>query len=263
MSLPLSIVIITKNAKDTLGSCLRSVVAISDDIVVVDDFSVDETKLICEKYNVRFYLHHEYDLGKQKQYAINKAKREWILSLDADEVVSKELEKEILDVIVNKKKRFTGYTVPFRNHLFGRLLKYGGENYKMMRLFKKDHVTIKPSLIHEKFILKRGETGLLKNPIHHLSYRNLFQLYSKFTSYAVREARQKYLAGESVNLKKIFLYPPHMFYARYIKDKGYKDGLIRIVLDIGFAYMEFLTYILLTYFISASLFKKPKHRLPI
>lgn len=263
MNLPLSVVIITKNSQDTLEACLRSVSPLTEDIVVVDDYSSDRTKVICKRHKVRFYLHHQYDLGKQKQYAMNKAKKQWILSIDADEAVSDELKKEISSFIKNKNPSLNGYVIPFRNHLFGRLLKYGGENYKMMRLFKKDDVLIEPAFIHEKFVLKRGETGLLKNPIDHFSYRSFFQLYSKFTSYAFREARQKYVKNEKISLKKIFLYPLHMFYSRFVKDKGYKDGLIRIVLDLGFAYMEFMTYVLLTYFISTSRVKKPIPRLPI
>ena len=67
-------------------------------------------------------------------------------------------------------------------------------------------------------------------------------MYKKFTDYAIREAKQRRLNGESTSLKKIVMYPPHMFWARFIKDEGYRDGLFRIPLDLGFAYMEFLTY---------------------
>ena len=70
-------------------------------------------------------------------------------------------------------------------------------------------------------------------------------MYKKFTNYALLEATQKYLDQEESSLKKVTLYPLHMFWARFIKDKGYKDGLARITLDIGFGYMEFLTYLAL------------------
>ena len=67
-------------------------------------------------------------------------------------------------------------------------------------------------------------------------------MYKKFTAYAFWEAKDKFKSGERSSLKKLILYPVHMFWARFIKDKGYKDGYFRIPLDLGFAYMEFLTY---------------------
>ena len=67
-------------------------------------------------------------------------------------------------------------------------------------------------------------------------------MFIKFTDYAIREAKQKARKHEKSSLKKIFLYPLHMFWARFFKDKGYRDGIRRIILDAGFAYMELLTY---------------------
>ena len=103
------------------------------------------------------------------------------------------------------------------------------------------------SPIHYVWTVSSGRIGQLKNKINHYSYRNLINIYKKFTNYAIQEARLKKKAGEKTSLKKIFLYPLHMFWARFIKDKGYKDGLFRIPLDFGFAYMEFLTYFLLVF----------------
>ena len=72
-------------------------------------------------------------------------------------------------------------------------------------------------------------------------------MFSKFTDYGVRMAREKYLAGEKSSLRKIFLNPPHMFWARFVEDKGFEDGLFRIPLDLLFAYMEFIMYVSLAF----------------
>ena len=98
------------------------------------------------------------------------------------------------------------------------------------------------SLVHEHIESDQSDIGLLKNKILHYSYRSLPQMFSKFTNYALREAKQKKENREKITFSKLFLYAPHMFYARFIKDHGYKDGLFRIPLDIGFAYMELITY---------------------
>ena len=70
-------------------------------------------------------------------------------------------------------------------------------------------------------------------------------MFLKFTDYGVRMAKEKYFAGERSSFKKIFFYPAHLFWARFISDKGYEDGLFRIPLDLLFAYMESVTYITL------------------
>ena len=73
-------------------------------------------------------------------------------------------------------------------------------------------------------------------------------MYCKFTRYALNDAKQKSIKGEKTSLKKIIMYPMHMFWSRFIEDKGYKDGLFRIPLDLGFAYMEFVTYLFIPFF---------------
>ncbi|PIS16108.1 hypothetical protein COT62_00145 [Candidatus Roizmanbacteria bacterium CG09_land_8_20_14_0_10_41_9] len=115
----------------------------------------------------------------------------------------------------------------------------------MLRLFKKNHTKISPNLVHERFELVSGKAGILKNPIIHHSYRSLSQIFAKFTNYGRREAERKYRKNEPTSLKKIVLYPLHMFWARFIKDKGYRDGFFRMPVDLGYAYMEWLTYMLL------------------
>lgn len=255
----LSLVIITKNAEELLGNCLQSVQGLVDEIVLVDDYSKDKTLEIAKKYNARIYKRHNKNLGKQKAYGLQKAKFDWILFLDADEMISKELKKEIISLLNcsitketiqqsnNRTIDDVAYYIPYQNHCFGKPVNYGGENYAMVRLFKKAHAISHPSLVHEKVEIKKGGIGRLRNKIYHYSYRSLWQMYRKFTDYAVREAYQKIQKQETASLKKLTLYPLHMFWARFIEDKGYKDGLFRIPLDLGFAYMEFLTYLLMLF----------------
>ncbi len=238
----LSLVMITKNCEKVINEALRSVKSLPDEIIVVDDYSTDKTVLIAKKYKARVFYKKEEDFGKKRKYAVFKAKGDWILFLDTDERLSDKLKSEI-EKIVKKDSPFTGYAIPYQNHFLGRPLYFGGENYRMIRLFRKNSIKFDSALVHEKFVITKGKVGQLKNKIYHYSYRSLSQMYRKFTDYALREARQKIRNSEKTNLKKIFIYPLHMLWARFIEDKGYKDGLFRIPLDLGFAYMEFLTYI--------------------
>lgn len=253
----ISVVIITKNAKETLPKSLNSVSAWADEIVIVDNKSEDNTLEIAKRYRTAIFSDLEYDLGKQRAFGLTKTHNEWVLFLDSDEVVSDELREEIKTVISRKQSSQlklactnynSAYYIPFQNHFLGRPIHHGGEDYKMLRLFKKDCVKINPSLVHEEVIVQKGKTGKLKNKIYHYSYRSLWQTYAKFTDYALREAKQKYKKKERASVSKIFTYPIHIFWARFVEDEGYKDGITRIVLDLAFAYMEMLTYVILLYF---------------
>lgn len=249
MRLPLSVLMITKNAQETIEESLRSVYDWVDEIVVIDDYSTDNTKnqilnIQNQNDNVKFkiFINKENNLGRQRAFGLTKCSNGWVLVLDSDEIVTKELQKEIVKLLNTQIVEENGFYIPVQTHYLGRQLRYGGENYKKMVLFKKGEVIINPLRVGEKFELISGKAGQLKNKIFHYSYRSLRQIYRKFTGYAIGEAKDRVEKGEKTSIKKIFLYPPHMFWARFIKDKGYKDGLFRIPLDLGFAYMEFLTY---------------------
>lgn len=250
MKARISILIITKNNQDTIEKTLESVKDF-DQVVVVDSNSNDKTRDIVNKVlktkTLKIIKKEFIDIGKQRNYGLKYCLSEWILILDSDEVVSKKLSEEIYKVLNNQKQEYSAYEIPYSNYFCGKELKYGGEDYKMVRLFKKKCLEIKPSIVHNKLILKKGKIGKLKEKIIHYSYRSLYQVYKKFTDYSFKTACVKAEKGEKSSLKKIFIYPLHMFWARYFKDKGYKDGLYRIPLDMAFAYMEFLTYLLLVF----------------
>ncbi|PJC80880.1 hypothetical protein CO008_00665 [Candidatus Roizmanbacteria bacterium CG_4_8_14_3_um_filter_36_12] len=283
MKVRLSVLIITKNNEETIEKTIESVKNF-DEIIVVDSCSTDKTREKVHKVGTGYYpvrtkvfVKGFDDIGKQRAYGLKYATGDWVLILDSDEIMSKELAREIkvtlrqaqgdktdregdkTDREGDKTDRegdkhvmvsltnhnITAYEIPFQSYFLGRPLRYGGEDYYQIRLIKKDSVDILLSLVHNRFRIKKGKIGKLKGNIHHYSYRSIGQVYRKFTDYAFKTAQIKAEISERSSLKKIFLYPLHMFWSRFIKDKGYKDGLFRIPLDLGFAYMEWLTYCLL------------------
>jgi glycosyltransferase involved in cell wall biosynthesis len=241
----LSVLMISKNNEDIIEDALKSVYKIASEIILIDSSSKDKTINIAKKYKSKIYQYDENDFGKKRAYALKKANGGWILFLDTDERLSDKLQIEIKKTIKNNK--FNGHYIKLINYFYNKPLKRGGGIYKKLLLIKKNDAIINPSLIHEEIKSKSQKIGTLKNYINHYSYRNIFQLYSKFTNYAIRCAKQKRQNNEKTSFKKIFLYPMHMFWARYIKDKAYKEGIFRIPVDIGFAYMEFLTYFLMLF----------------
>lgn len=238
----LTLLMITRNADKFLEASIQSINDICNEIVIIDTNSSDQTKDIALKYNAKFFNYDGFSLGKKRLFGLKKTSNEWVIVLDADEIISNDLKNEIKAVLRIKKDLNNGYYIPYKNHFLNRRITYGGESYKMIRLFKKSKVNIELSFIHEKFSVE-GRVGVLQHHIIHYSYQTLTQTYKKFTAYALRTAYQKIEDGERTNLKKILLYPPHMFWARFVTDRGYKDGFFRLPLDVGFAYMEFVTYV--------------------
>ena len=245
MSTKLSVLMITKNAIETLEKSLASIKKIADEIIIVDSKSTDRTVEIAKNYLAKVYVKEFVDIGKQRMFGLSKATGKWILILDCDEIVSEKLMKEIRSRIGNKQIKINGYYIPYQNFFLNKPLQFGGENYKMLRLFRRIKLSIEPSLVHNRINVKDKKIGYLKGKIFHHSYRSFSQMFSKFTNYGIRMAKEKYLLGEKSSFKKIFFYPIHMFWARFIKDRGYEDGFFRIPLDLGFAYMEFVTYLTL------------------
>jgi GT2 family glycosyltransferase/glycosyltransferase involved in cell wall biosynthesis len=235
----LTALIITKNAEDTLEKTLRSVLPLTRTILVIDDYSTDDTKNIALRYGCTVKLHHSYDLGIQREYALAQVETEWVLVLDADECLSPELIAEIKNI--NPPSDQSGYFLQLRNHLFGKPLMHG-ELHRKMILFRTASASINPAPVHEAYTVT-GKTGILRHKISHYSYRTLPQIYGKFYDYAKRQALIYKRDNVRYGLKELLVNPLHMFVARYFVDNGYKDGIVpRLVLDLGFALMEFCSY---------------------
>ena len=259
MIMLISTVTITKNEGDIITEMLRSIEGQSDELLVDDEGSTDGTVELVKKYGGKVFTSRGKTLGQRKQGLIEKAKGDWILILDADERVSKELKKEIKQILDPRVKpeddrkrrgrrddpsttlRVNGYRIPYQNFVFGKPVYFGGENYAKVRLFRlgKGRVSLEP--LHEEVTVE-GKIGRLEGKILHHSYRTPVQLFIKFTNYARISAGEKRRARESVTLRKLFFYGPHMFWARFIKEKGYRDGFHGFILAFAFAYMESLTY---------------------
>lgn len=252
----LSIVLITSNCYNVVKNLVNNVQDLQAELLVSDQNSTDGTREMLERFGARVFVTESKNLGRRKQELVKRAKGDWILILDSDERVSGELLQEIKAIThtprrshgFSAKRRISlppsevhGYQIPYQNYVFGRPVFWGGERYSKVRLFRRGYGRITEIPLHEEVIVN-GKIGDLKGVIHHHSFRNPFQLFGKFTSYALTAAKLKKAKGEKVTLAKLFLYAPHMFWARFVNDKGYRDSWRGFVLALAFAYMEALTY---------------------
>lgn len=234
----ISVVLITLNEEKNLRGCLDSV-KWADEIVVVDSGSKDETIAIAEKHGARVFERKFDDFSSQKNFALGKAKQDWILFLDADERVDEVLAEEIKDAV--KSGDAEGYYVPRKNIIFGKEFKYGGhQGDKHLRLFKKDRSRF-INLIHEKVEVD-GKVKDLENAIIHYSTQTIKDYWEKLDLYSDLKAKYLVKNGAKVPKHYILTKPLARFFKQYFLQKGYMDGTAGLVFYALSAYNEFVDY---------------------
>ncbi len=226
MRVPLSAVVITRNAARELAACLESV-AFAEEILVVDSGSSDDTVGIARRYGARV-LHQDWlGYGPQKRFAVEQARYDWVLCLDADERVSDTLRESIRREL--QAPRFRAYAMPRRNRFLGRWLRHG-EGYPdlSLRLFDRRHANWSEDLIHEK-VLTDGPVGRLEGDLLHESEQGLAAYLAKQNRYTSLQADQLYAAGVRASLGRLVLSPLLRFVKFYFLRLGFLDGVPGLV----------------------------------
>lgn len=196
MSVSISACIITLNEEDKIEACLKSL-SFTDEIIIVDSGSTDKTLEIAEKYRARVYIREFDNYVNQKNYCLSLAKNDWILSLDADEVVPIALKKEILSMSSAFLEEYDGFSVPRLTYYLGKWIYHGGwYPNRQVRLFRKTRGKFSGLLVHEKVLLD-GKTGSLQRPLHHYSYKNISDHLKYIDRYSSLAAKEKFESGKS------------------------------------------------------------------
>jgi glycosyltransferase involved in cell wall biosynthesis len=224
MKINISVVVITYNEEKNIGRCLESALDIADDIVVVDSYSSDRTEEICLEHGARFVQHTFHSHIDQKNWAITQAKYPHILSLDADEALSKRLKESILEA--KKDWKYDGY-------YFNRLTSYCGKwirhttwyPSRKLRLWdsrKGSWGGINP---HDKFILDSGATKKhLKGDLLHYSYYSVEEHLAQIEKFSTILSQSYFKMGRHTNRLKIALHTSWRFLNDYIIRLGILDG---------------------------------------
>jgi glycosyltransferase involved in cell wall biosynthesis len=236
--LGISVVIITKNEEQNISRCLESVTW-ADEIVIVDSCSTDRTVDICRNYTVRIFEQEMVDFSKQKNFAIEKASQEWIFSIDADEIVSKELRNEIVDTLANPQ--YSCYFVPWQNMFWGKWLKHGGfyPSYRL-RLFRKDIARFKGTIHETVDISNIKEVGYLKGNLIHNTVTSYERKLRKSNLYSTLLATER-AQDKNYVWKKSFLLtkPMRVFVIGYFIYLGFLDGFEGLICHLHNAFGEF------------------------
>ena len=238
---PLSVIIITQDEQDNIRDCLESV-KWAQEIVVVDSGSADETENICREYTDRFYTKDWPGFGVQKQRALELANYDWVLSLDADERVTPELQMEITAAI-EVDSGVCGYMIPRLSHYLGKGIRHAGwyPDYTL-RLVKKDKSHFSNDIVHEKLTVD-GKVGRLNNHFMHFPYKDIAHHLQKINQYSSLSAQKMLESGKTVSWSMVFVKAFFGFFRAYILRKGFIDGWRGLVVSISTALSVYLKYI--------------------
>ena len=237
---PISIFIICKNEERIIGRCLEQAAKLADEIILVDSGSTDLTLAIAKKYTEKIYLNDWLGYGKQKNLALSKCSNEWVLSLDADEVLTDEL----IDEIKSLDFEADGYQVARKLFIGDKFIRHGGyyPDYQL-RLFKKSQGRFCESPVHESVELlidgeyskDRSKCPELKNPLEHFSYDNLEQMAASFKKFAQLSSKKPNMVLAIIN----YLYS---FINKLIFRLGFLHGLEGLALAHIHAKYSYLKY---------------------
>ena len=238
--------VITHNEAARIERCLRSIAWV-DEIVVIDSFSSDNTLELCRRYTNKVYQHiWPENYSEQRSRAHQYAGNDWILFLDADEVVTRALRDEII-ALFSTTISADAYAIPRREYCGGKWIKAGGwyPQYKTILYRKSLGEWINP--IHEKFVT-RGTMAYLQNPILHDGYGDFKTFLDKFNQYSSIEAERAFREGRRTkfSLARALFKPIERFYGRFIRHRGYRDGMhgfyMAAVIAFNYFLQEFKVY---------------------
>jgi len=239
----LSAIVLTLNEAANIETCLESVKWV-DEIIVVDSGSTDSTVAIAKKYTDKVVFHPWEGYSAQRNFAHSLVHSDYILSLDADEVVPSELRDEIQKLLQgDTHSLMLAYRIPIRDWMFGRFVRYGSwPHQKPIRLYRRG-VGIWQGEVHEALVLMEGahkQIGELSNPLYHYSHPTVATFVEKLNRYTDIEADQMFRQGRRANLLLALAGAVRAFGGQYIRQLGFRDGGHGLILALLMAFYYFL-----------------------
>ncbi|NOQ36761.1 MAG: glycosyltransferase [Methylococcaceae bacterium] len=236
----LSIIIIVKNESKHISRCLASV-SFADEIIVLDSGSNDDTVELCKQYTDKVFITDWLGFGVQKQRALDKARHDWVLSIDADEQVTSELQAEIKQAM--QTSGVDAFEIPRLSSYCGKNIKHAGwwPDY-VLRLFKREAGKFTEDLVHERIIVD-GTIKQLTNPLLHEAFINPDEVLHKINSYSTLGARKLYEQGKRTSLGKAIFRGLWTFFRTYILKVAFLDGQQGLMLSISNAEGAYYKYL--------------------
>jgi len=233
-------IIPTLNEEERIQNSLTSA-EFADEVIVIDSYSTDRTVEIVKQSNAVLLQRKFDDFSSQKNYAIEQASNDWIIWIDADEVLTKELQQEIRFAIKNAKE-LVGFYI-YRVFFFkGKRMRYTGtQNDKLIRVFNRNHCKYEGK-VHEK-IKAEGKLGVLENKIFHFSYISFDRYIVKLNQHSALKAEELFEKRMLITPFHIIIKPIARFIKHYFIKLGFLDGFYGFVISFALSYGVLVRYI--------------------
>lgn len=238
----ISSIILAKDEEKNIARCIDSQKGCIDEIIViVDSRTSDNTVEVLKEKGVRYEVCAWMGYAKTKQYALSKASNEWVLWIDADEALTPELNREMMD-FKESDPEYDAYSIPRKANFLGRWIMHSGwYPGRVERLFNKSRVYFSDKDVHEHLVIK-GAAGKLKHDLEHYTDPSIRHYFDKFNIYTSLAAEELYKKNRNASLKDILLRPPFLFIKMYIMKAGFLDGLNGFMLAVFSSLYVFTKY---------------------
>jgi len=237
----ISVVTLALNEEQNIEECLRSV-SWADERIVVDSGSTDRTVELARKHTDAVMIVEWKGYGATKNLALEKARGNWVLWLDADERVTPELASEIQHIVRKNDSEPAAYEVSRRAYFLGRWIKHSGwYPSRVTRLFRKERGRFTESRVHEQLWID-GNVGRLRNDLLHFTDPDLHHYFVKFNRYTSLAAEDLFASGRRCTLPDLVLRTPFMFVKMYLLRRGFLDGIQGFILAVVSSAYVFVKY---------------------
>ena len=242
MSNKFSIVIVCKNEEGTIERVLKSIAGLTDDVLVYDNGSTDNTISILHKYNARVHRGEWLGYGKTKGLAVSLAKYDWVLNIDADEALNEELQNSLRSIALTDNK--IAYEIKFKNFLGEKHLRWGEwGNDKHIRLFNRNIINWNEAAVHEELIIPPSVLiKKLPGAVLHRTMNDTAEYSRKMVKYALLNADKYFRLGKKSSWTKRYISPKFSFAKHYIFQAGFLDGWEGLLSARMTAFYTFLKY---------------------
>ena len=242
----LSIIYTTHNERSIIERSLATVAGWSDDLVVVDSYSDDGTaEFLAARPDVTLRQRAYAGPSDQKNWAIARAAHEWILLLDADELVTPELRTEITALLAAGPEH-DAYWIGRDNHFMGKRIRHTGwAGDRVIRFFHRDRCRYNDNQVHEEIITDGISVGQLRGRMLHYTFRNLSHFLAKTRRYARWSARDYAARTPRLTLYHFLVKPGFRFFKHYVLQGGFRDGREGLIISGVIAWGVFLRYVYL------------------
>lgn len=239
-TVPVTVVVLTKNEEDNIEECLQSVHGWADEILVVDDESTDRTVELAKKHANEVFHRKMENEGIHRNWICSKARNEWVLCLDADEMVSDELKEEIREEL--KDDTYHAFSLPLRTYIGNYWVQHSGwYPANKLRMFMKSRLKYEEVWVHPRPYLDGLEKKLTKDIIHK-GYPDFAHFLASLNRQTTLEAWKWIKTGRKLSAGRATWRTLDRFFRVMIGKQGYKDGFIGLMIAVFASLYQIMSF---------------------